>query len=134
MVDKYTKDLARTNLAKIIRYQRTSIPLTLRKLSGISGVSLSHLNRIERGVRFPSAGVLRKIAKPLGFEEDELFMLAGYLPPQYPVEGEGHESCDHKKGLDCDVARALAQQPVKVQRAIIPILSILRSLAEGIEE
>jgi len=47
----------------------------------MAGVSASHLGRIERGERFPSGSVLRRIAGPLGFEEDELFTLAGYLCP-----------------------------------------------------
>jgi len=48
----------------------------------LSGVSSSHLRRIERGERFPSAAILRKIAKPLGFSESELLSLADYLPPE----------------------------------------------------
>ncbi|MBA7703649.1 hypothetical protein ES703_112439 [subsurface metagenome] len=95
-------------------------------------MSRSHLARIERGERFPSANILRKIAKPLGFEENELFTLAGYLSNKLPLEAEGHEGC-HNKGLDTSVANVLAQEPVQVQRAILGILSILRSLAKGIE-
>jgi len=120
------------NLGTIIRQQRIAIPLTLRRVSSLSGVSQSHLARIEHGGRFPSADILRKIAKPLGFEESELFMLAGYLSNKPPLETEGYEG-GRNKGLDTYVANVLAQEPVQVQRAIIGILSILRSLAKGIE-
>ena len=106
MTNNYNRDLA-----TIIKRQRISIPLTLRKVSSLSGVSLSHLGRIESGERFPSANILRKIAKPLGFEENELFMLAGYLSNKPPLEIEGHED-RHNKGLDTYVANALAQEPV----------------------
>ena len=75
-------DVSINELGKIIKQQRLSIPLTLQELTAKSGVSSSHLGRIERGERFPSAHVLRKIARPLGFEENELFTLANYLPPQ----------------------------------------------------
>ena len=70
------------DLGRIIKQQRITIQLTLQELAAKAGVSASHLGRIERGERFPSAHILRKIATPLGFEEDELFTLAGYLSLQ----------------------------------------------------
>ena len=39
---------------------------------------------IENAQRYPSTNVLRKIAKPLGLDENELFNLAGYLPIEQP--------------------------------------------------
>ena len=118
----------RTNLARIIRQQRVSIPLTLRELSQRSGVSPSHLGRIERSERFPSAHSLRKIAQPLGFNENELFRMAGYLPSQPSPKAEDNKVYQ-SKGLDPYVAQLLAQQPFKVQQAVIGILTILKSLA-----
>lgn len=67
------------NLGKILNGRRKEKGFTLRKLSNISGVHTSHLGRIERNERFPSAIILRKLAKPLGFAETELFKLAGFL-------------------------------------------------------
>lgn len=121
---------ARINLGKILKQQRVSLPLTLRDLSAMSGVSASHLGRIERGERFPSGSVLRKIAGPLGFEEDELFTLAGYLSPQTPSVAESHAAYGTRGDLDPYVARVLAQEPIDVQRAVIGILSILNSIAK----
>ena len=118
------------NLGEIIRQRRVTVPLTLHELSAMSNVSSSHLGRIEKGERFPSAHILRKIAQPLGFEEDELFALAGYLSPQpssvaeNPTEYTGGQ-------LDPYVARVLAQEPVDVQRSIIGILTILKSIAKS---
>ena len=120
--------IAENNLSTIIKRQRIMTPLTLRELAAKSGVSASHLGRIERGERFPSANILRKIAKPLGFDEDELFMLAGYLSPGAPIRVESHE------GLDPYVAKMLARESVETQRAIIGILSILKSLAQSTGE
>jgi len=108
------------------------IPLTLRGLAAISGTSSSHLGRIERGERFPSASVLRKIAKPLGFKERELFSLAGYLSPQPSSPDE--RSADYSGGrLDPYVSRILSQEPVEVQRTVIGILSILKSIAKAVK-
>jgi len=112
----------RNELGKIIKQQRVMSGLTLCDLAQASGVSPSHLGRIERGERFPSAHTLRKIAKPLGFSEGELFAFAGYLPSQVESEAETGK-------LDPYVARVLSQEPVEVQRTVIAILSIYKSIA-----
>ena len=118
------------NLGTILRQQRVTTPLTLQELSAMSGVSPSHLGRIERGERFPSASILRKLAKPLGFEEDELFTLAGYLSPQSSAVAEGQ--MEYMGGqLDPYVGRMLSQEPIEVQRAVIGILTILKSIARS---
>ncbi len=124
-------NIDRNSLGTIIKRQRLMVPLTLRELADTAGVSSSHLGRVERGERFPSARILRKIAKPLGFEENELFMLAGYLSGGSPAEAESRESYPYNKGLDPYVARVLAQEPVETQRTIIGILSMLKSMAES---
>jgi len=119
-----------TNLGKILKRQRLSLPLTLRELSAMSGVSASHLGRIERGERFPSGSILRRVAKPLGFEEDELFTLAGYLSPQAQSVAEGHQRYGGGE-LDPYVARMLTEEPVDMQRAVIGILGILKNISKG---
>jgi transcriptional regulator with XRE-family HTH domain len=120
----------RSNLGKVIRQHRVTVPLTLQELSSESGVSPSHLGRIERGERFPSAAILRRIARPLGFQEDELFTLAGYLTPHLGVAGEDG---NYQYGyLDPYVARMLAQEPLEIQRAALGVLTILRSIAKNL--
>jgi len=104
------------------------MPLTLQELGAMSGVSPSHLGRIEKGGRFPSARILRKIAHPLGFEEDELFALAGYLSPHVPSVAE--DAREYTGGqLDPYVATVLSQEPVEIQRAVVTILSVMKSMA-----
>ena len=124
-------DEARTDLGRILKQRRVSLPLTLRDLSAMSSVSASHLGRIERGERFPSGSVLRRIARPLGFEEDELFTLAGYLSPQQAGVAESRVEYGSRGDLDPYVARVLAQEPIDVQRAVIGILSLLKSVSRG---
>jgi transcriptional regulator with XRE-family HTH domain len=48
----------------------------------MSGVSLAHLSRIEKGERSPSPHTLQLIAQPLGFDVNELLIIAGYLSPE----------------------------------------------------
>ena len=123
-------DSSNNHLGEIIRRQRVVRPLTQYELAAISGVSPSHLGRIERGERFPSAHVLRRIAKPLGFEEDELFTLAGYLSPQSVDKAETDQ--EHTDGqVDPYVAGVLAREPVGVQRAVIAILTMLKLLSRA---
>ena len=121
----------RNNLGLLLKQQRLRIPLTLRELTELSGVSSSHLGRIERGERFPSASILRRIAKPLGFEEDELFTLAGYLSPTSPGIAEAHPAYSGRQ-LDPYVAKVLSEEPPEVQRAVIGILSMLKSIARSL--
>lgn len=71
--------VAKPSIARIIREQRKSLSLSLKQLSKMSGVSVAHLGRIEQGSRRPSVRTLQKIAEPLGFDLDELLVMAGLL-------------------------------------------------------
>jgi transcriptional regulator with XRE-family HTH domain len=122
----------RDHIGVILKQQRISLPLTLQELASKANVSASHLGRIERGERFPSAHILRRIAGPLGFEENELFTLAGYLSSQAPKAGEAAPSYGTGQ-LDPHVARVLSQEPPEVQRAVVGILTMLRSIAKGLD-
>jgi transcriptional regulator with XRE-family HTH domain len=121
------------DLGKILKQQRISVSLTLQELSSTSGVSSSHLGRIERGERFPSARILRKIAKPLGFNEDELFTLAGFLTPQASGVAEDSQTAYKSRHLDPYVARMLGEESIEVQRAVIGILSLLKSVSRSMK-
>ena len=121
-----------SNLGRILKQRRVMLQLTLHKLGAMSGVSPSHLGRVERGQRFPSASILRRIAKPLSFEESELFSLADYLTPQQFGLAEAVPLYGDRR-LDPSVGMMLAQEPVEVQRTVIGILSILKRIARVTE-
>lgn len=72
-------------LGETIKERRKVKGWNLADLARSSGVSLCHVARIEKGERFPSAKVLKKLARSLGFSEIELFKLAGFL------SGDGSE-------------------------------------------
>ena len=122
------------NLGRILKQQRLSVPLTLQELAATSNVSSSHLGRIERGERFPSARILRKIASPLGFHEDELFTYAGFLSPQTPGVADERNTSYSGRQLDPFVAKMLSEEPIEMQRAVIGILTMLKSVAKGISK
>jgi transcriptional regulator with XRE-family HTH domain len=124
-----TNDNNGQNIGRIIKQRRILVSLTLGELSARSGVSASHLGRIERGERFPSARILRRITKPLGFDEGELFNLAGYLS-SWPLTEAETVAGGNSKQLDPIVASMLRQEPYEVQQAVIVILSMLKSIAK----
>ena len=124
---------SKTHIGAIVKQQRISLPLTLQELATKASVSASHLGRIERGERFPSAHILRRIAKPLGFEENELFTLAGYLSTQPSMVAESNPGYRGSQ-LDPYVARLLGQEPVETQRAVIGILTMLKSIAKSMDK
>lgn len=67
------------NLGEKLKEARQRKDLKLQQVGSMSRVSTSHIGRIERGERFPSARILRKLAEPLGFSEIQLLKLAGLL-------------------------------------------------------
>jgi len=115
------------DFGRLLKQRRVMVPLTLQQLAHASGISPSYLGRIERGERFPSGHMLRKMAQPLGSEETELLTLAGYLSP-HPSTGAERSSVGQ---LDPYVAAVLSQEPVEIQRAAVNILSVLKSMARA---
>ena len=115
------------DLGRMIKQRRIALSLTLRELAAASGISASHLGRIERGGRFPSARILLRMAKPLGFEVGELFALAGFLPSA-PSSNAEEKPAHTLPQLDPYVAKVLAKESFEVQRCAIGILGILKSL------
>ncbi len=125
MADNRGTDQTR-NLGQLIKQQRTIQGLTLEELSAKSGDSSSHLGRIERGERFPSARILRRIAKPLGFAEVDLFSFADFLSPQASAEANSLSV----GRLDPYVSSVLSQETVETQRAVVTILVVMKSMAK----
>jgi len=117
-----------SDLGKMLKRQRLILGLTLHEVSVASGVSASHLGRIERGERYPSAHILRKIAQPLGFNEVDLMTLANYLP-QSSTEAERPST----GRLDPYVAGVLSEEPIEIQRRVVTILNVLKSIAKAKE-
>src|SRR5438034_5645815 len=66
-------------VGEFIRNQRKGSSLSLRKVSGLAGVSNPYLSQIERGMRRPSAEILQAIAKALRISAETLYVKAGIL-------------------------------------------------------
>jgi len=122
--------MADNEFGKTLKQRRLSLELTLRELAAKSGVSSSGLGRVERGDRFPSGHILRKIAKPLGFAEIELLTRAGYLSDS---SSETVEEPRIYRQLDPYVAKVLSEEPVHVQRTMVTLFIMLKqAIAENL--
>lgn len=62
-----------------IKEQREKSALSIRKLAEMTGVSNPYLSQIERGIRTPSAEILRSIAGALSIRTETLYQRAGLL-------------------------------------------------------
>ena len=100
------------NIGQIIYERRKERGLTLTSLQAESKVSAAFIARVEHGERYPSASVLLKIAKPLGFSKIQIFILAGY----FEVEDIHYELARIKQEVLAEI--------VKFTQAISQILKI----------
>ena len=72
---------------KKIRELRKKKGLSQRELAQLVGIDFTYLSKIETGdLPPPSDEVIAKLAQYLGADEEELFLLAKKIPPQYRRE------------------------------------------------
>ena len=67
------------DLGAFIREQRKAAEMSLRHLANVAGVSNPYLSQIERGLRKPSADILRRVAEALRISAETLYVKAGIL-------------------------------------------------------
>ncbi len=65
-------------LGKMIKHRRVYVDKSLRALAEETGISFSHLSKIERGEHTPSKEMLKTLAEHLEMSEYDLFVMAGY--------------------------------------------------------
>lgn len=80
-------------LGQKIRSLRLGKGLSIKKLSTLLKINYTYISHIERGKSIPSEHLLKKIAKKLGADEEELKILSGKIPEdikkilyEYPIE------------------------------------------------
>ena len=78
------------DLGVYLREQRREARLSLRQLAEQAGVSNPYLSQIERGLRRPSAEVLKELAKALRISAETLYVRAGILDPHEDGERSVH--------------------------------------------
>ena len=80
-----------TNFARRIIVQRRRSGYSMTDFAGAIGVSVSYMSLIERGLRPPPVDAkLTAMADVLAMDRDEMFHLAGRLPPDVKAWVQRH--------------------------------------------
>lgn len=98
-----------TELGEFIRAQRQRSAISLRKLAEQAGVSNPYLSQIERGLRKPSAEILKGIAKGLSISAETLYVRAGLLESSPNGTPSVVEAIEADKGLTTGQRQALLE-------------------------
>ena len=104
------------DLGTFIRDQRTRANLSLRRLADSAGISNPYLSQIERGIRKPSAEILKRLSRALEISANSLYSRAGLIDEETEspsvleaIEADELLNESHKKVL-LDMYKALARQ------------------------
>jgi transcriptional regulator with XRE-family HTH domain len=97
-----------TELGDFIRQQRQRSAMSLRKLADAAGISNPYLSQIERGLRKPSAEILKSLARALSIRAEALYERAGLL------EGVG-EIATVREAIESDTTLTPGQKQALMQ-------------------
>jgi transcriptional regulator with XRE-family HTH domain len=111
------------DLGAFIKDQRELARLSVRRLADMAGVSNPYLSQIERGLRRPSADILRQIAQALRISAESLYVRAGILD-----EREGDEPLEVPDAIRRDIRLSDDQK-----RALIAVYEGFRAMADSPE-
>lgn len=102
-------------LGEFIRAQRERANLSLRRLAENAGISNPYLSQIERGIRKPSAEILKNLARALEISSNTLYSRAGLIDEEMPpasvfeaIDSDEQITGEQKKVL-LDMYRALVR-------------------------
>ena len=110
-------------VGKYLKSLRQGMGISQHKLAHITGLSVSHICRMEKGNRLPSGTVIVELSRAFGLDEKELLAMAGYLEAK-PGSGKVEPRRYLEANIDPFVVYTLAQETPEVQRQIIEVLQI----------
>jgi len=94
------------DLGEFIKTQRERANLSLRRLAESAGISNPYLSQIERGIRKPSAEILKNLARALEISSNTLYSRAGWIDDEQPPASV-FDAIDGDDKLDGDQKRVL---------------------------
>ncbi len=94
------------DLGEFIRSQRERANLSLRRLAENAGISNPYLSQIERGIRKPSAEILKNLARALEISSNTLYSRAGLIDDEMPPASV-FDAIDSDDKLDGEQKRVL---------------------------
>jgi transcriptional regulator with XRE-family HTH domain len=106
------------DVGRYIRDQRRQAELSVRNLAKLAGVSNPYLSQIERGLRQPSAKILKDIARALRISAETLYVRAGILDEQ---------------GEDADLVAAILRDPHLSERQKQVLIDVYTAFRAGTE-
>ena len=95
-----------SDLGEFIRAQRERANLSLRRLAENAGISNPYLSQIERGIRKPSAEILKSLSRALEISSNTLYKRAGLIDDELPPVSV-FEAIESDERLDNDQKRVL---------------------------
>lgn len=95
------------HVGEFIRLQRERADLSLRRLAERAGVSNPYLSQIERGLRKPSAEILKRLSRALSISAESLYSRAGLIE-EGPRPPEVIDAIDADSALSPSQKRVLA--------------------------
>ena len=111
------------DIGGFIRQQRERTNLSLRKLADRAGISNPYLSQIERGIRKPSAEILKRLSRALEISAESLYTRAGLIDegPRAPTVVEALDAdrmlTPRQKQVLLDLYRALVDASGTVEGA-----------------
>ncbi len=67
------------SIGSFIRHHRERADLSMRRLAERAGISNPYLSQIERGIRKPSAEILKRLSRALEISAESLYTRAGLI-------------------------------------------------------
>jgi transcriptional regulator with XRE-family HTH domain len=95
------------DVGAFIRTQRERAEMSVRRLAELANVSNPYLSQIERGLRKPSADILRQVAGALRISVETLYVRAGILADDHRSTGTVLEAIDADLDLSPEQKLAL---------------------------
>ena len=109
--------------------------LTLRELAEMSGVAADTINQIELGHRKPRPSTLRKLARALEVDVEELMPPKGVAPPPFPSKRTSDEERRSRylrawRGFVWKLVHRWQTDPPRTSREIAPVLDTMQAIVE----
>jgi len=104
------------HVGAFIREQRERADLSLRRLAERAGISNPYLSQIERGIRRPSAEILKRLSRALEVSAESLYTRAGLIE-------QGPEAPSVVGAIEADTVLSPRQKQV--------LLDLYRALVEA---
>jgi len=104
------------HIGTFIKEQRQRADLSLRRLAERAGVSNPYLSQIERGIRKPSAEILKRLSRALQISAESIYTQAGLID---------------KSGQTSSVVEAIDLDPALTPRQKRVLLDLYRALLDA---